>query len=410
VRELQAKVDAGEDVVILDSRPLGEFEVHSLPGGTSIPGAELVYRSSGVIPSPDSLVVVNCAGRTRSIVGAQTLINAGIPNEVVALEGGTQSWILEGLELEHGRTDAAPPPGPQGVEQARASAQRIAERFGVRTIGRDDLERFRQDDQRSLYLFDVRSPDEYARGHLAGSRSAPSWEVAPWIFRHAATRNARLVLVDDPDLVRATVAASWLIQINWGEVYVLRDALAGSELVVGPEVIEAPRSDTVPGRVEVIDASTLQGRLTDASDEARDIQVVDLDLSTTFRQGHIPGALFAIRSRLPGTIGRIPGSGRIVLTSADGVLARLAAPEVAKLTTRPVAVLDGGTSSWREHGFDIEEGATALLDEPDDVAPSAWQEEDPERQKEGFREYLRWEVGLVDQLRGDKTVAFELSF
>ncbi|GIT52924.1 MAG: hypothetical protein Ct9H300mP16_00840 [Pseudomonadota bacterium] len=102
--QVKAKIDAGEKVVILDSRPMVEFNNMSIPGGSCCPGAELVYRVSDAVEDPDTLVVVNCAGRTRSIIGCQSLINAGIPNPVVALKDGTMGWHLAGFALDHGQT------------------------------------------------------------------------------------------------------------------------------------------------------------------------------------------------------------------------------------------------------------------------------------------------------------------
>ena len=139
---LKAKLDAREDIVILDSRPLDEFQAMNIPGGLDCPGAELVYRVHELVRSPATLVVVNCAGRTRSIIGAQSLINAGLANRVVALKDGTMGWHLAGLELERGQSRAAPPPGPAALAKARAAAARVGERFGVRGIGAAELARF----------------------------------------------------------------------------------------------------------------------------------------------------------------------------------------------------------------------------------------------------------------------------
>lgn len=47
--------------------------------------------------SAQTPIVVNCAGRTRSIIGAQSLINAGLRNPVYALRNGTIGWTLAGL-------------------------------------------------------------------------------------------------------------------------------------------------------------------------------------------------------------------------------------------------------------------------------------------------------------------------
>src|SRR5262249_52473652 len=95
-RELDALIRTGADIVVLDSRPFDEYRRVSIPTATSVPGAELVLRIRDLAPSPETLVVVNCAGRTRSIIGAQSLINAGVPNRVVALRNGTMGFALAG--------------------------------------------------------------------------------------------------------------------------------------------------------------------------------------------------------------------------------------------------------------------------------------------------------------------------
>src|SRR5438270_1454566 len=129
--ELKRRLDAGEEILIVDSRPIGEFRNMSIPGAFDCPGAELVYRVPDRLRSPDGLVVVNCAGRTRSIIGAQSLRNAGIGNPVMALENGTMGWELAGLDLARGREDELPPPSPAGLAEARALADQVALKFGI---------------------------------------------------------------------------------------------------------------------------------------------------------------------------------------------------------------------------------------------------------------------------------------
>ena len=141
--ELKAKLDAGEDLVILDSRPMSEFRVMSIPGALDCPGAELVYRVAQAAPRRETLVVVNCAGRTRSIIGAQSLINAGIPNQVVALKNGTMGWHLAGLELERGQSRMAQVPSEISLRKAIEAAARITARFSIRSISGDELEKLK---------------------------------------------------------------------------------------------------------------------------------------------------------------------------------------------------------------------------------------------------------------------------
>lgn len=232
--ELDSLVKSGEDVLILDSRPFDEYRVHSIPGGICVPGAELAYRVHDLRRSPDTRVVVNCAGRTRSIIGAQSLINAGVTN-VTSLCNGTMGWRLAGLELAFGADERYPPLSEAGREQARRTAARVAARFAVRSIDRSAFEWWRRErEERSLYVFDVRSPEEYEAGHLPGSRCAPGGQLVQETDDFAPVLGARVVLVDD-DGVRATMTASWLEQMGGREVAVLENALASGELEQGPE-------------------------------------------------------------------------------------------------------------------------------------------------------------------------------
>ena len=199
------------DIAVLDSRPFDEYFRVSIPTATNVPGAELVLRLRDAVPSPATMVVVNCAGRTRSIIGAQSLINAGGANKVVALRNGTMGWSLAGQSCDAGEERRAPAVSPAGLAAARASAARVARRFGVERIDRATLERWHgEGDRRTLYLLDVRDPAEYAAGHLPGAISAPGGQLVQATDQYVGTLGARLVLVDDLE-VRAVMTASWLL-------------------------------------------------------------------------------------------------------------------------------------------------------------------------------------------------------
>ena len=188
-----------------------------------MPGAELVLRVRDIVPSPATTIVVNCAGRTRSIIGAQSLINAGVPNKVVALRNGTMGWHLAGLACDHGKDVRAPEVSANGLAWAQTAAQRVADKFGVTRIDRATLERWRKDETRTTYLFDVRDPAEYARGHFPGALSAPGGQLVQATDLYAGTLGARIVLSDDRQ-ARALMTASWLKQMGWRDVYVLPEA------------------------------------------------------------------------------------------------------------------------------------------------------------------------------------------
>ena len=393
--ELKKLIDAGADMVVLDSRPMAEYQVMNIPGAVNVPGAELVYRIHDIAPSADTMIVVNCAGRTRSIIGAQSLINAGVANRVVALENGTMGWHLAGFDLERDMDRAPPAVSADGMERARAAASRIAARSRVRTLDHATLHAWRRDDGRSLFLLDVRTPEEYAAGHLAGALPAPGGQLVQATDRYVGVRGARLVLIDG-DGVRAKMTASWLIQMGWNDVSVLEDALAAGPLVEGEHRAH------VPG-LEGLACETVTPEELAALVDANEAAVVDLADSRSYRLGHIPGAWFAVRPRLPGNLGALPETPLVVLTSPDGVCARLAAPEAAA-QGRAVKVLDGGTRAWRAAGLEIEDGLTHAADATDDVWYRPY---DLDGGTEGaMRQYLDWEVDLVGQIRRDGTARF----
>ena len=397
--ELKKMLDAGEDVLVLDSRPYDEYRRMSIPTGIDAPGAELAYRVHDLVHSPETLVVVNCAGRTRSIIGAQSLINACLDNKVVALKNGTMGWRLAGFALDHGKDRRAPDPSPEGLEKARAAARRVAARFGVNTIDRATLDGWTaESDRRSLFLFDVRNPEEYLEGHLPGSVSAPGGQLVQATDRFVGTLGSRIVLIDDTG-VRATMTASWLIQNGWKDVAVLEDGLSAAGLETGMPAPKIPGFQPNLGieiSPEELECELAAGRAA----------VVDLALSRAYRAGHIPGAWFAVRSRLKTGLAGIPATDSLVLTSEDGILAHLAADEARSLSPAPVQVLAGGTRAWQDGGRPIVEGFENLADETDDVL---WRPDELETGVEAaMNEYLSWELGLVEQIERDGDARFEI--
>ena len=391
--ELKARLDAGDDLVVLDSRPMDEFRRMNIPTAIDVPGAELAYRVHDVAPSPDTTVVVNCAGRTRSIIGAQSLIKAGIPNPVMALRNGTMGWELAGFTLERGNERPPPEVSPEGLARARSCASRVAARSGIETIDRDRLAAWRAEaDRRSLFLLDVRGVDEYEAGHLAGSRPIPGGQLVQTTDAVIGTRNARVVLIDDTG-VRATMTAAWLVEMGWPEIALYRLDSDTDEIETGawePVVLGLDRAETRSVGVEALAAGLADGTMT----------AVDLGGSRAYLAGHIPGAGFALRSRLDGALDKRSGARTVVLTSPDGRLARLAASERGG----EVACLEGGTEAWAAAGRPLTDGEESMLDRPDDVWLRPYDRGGDVAQ--AMNAYLDWELQLVAQLEADGTARF----
>src|SRR6516162_8665934 len=286
--ELAERQQRGERMAIFDSRSYEEYHSNSIPGAVSVPGAELVYRFQELVPSPETFVVVNCGGRTRSIIGAQSLIDAGVPNRVVSLKDGTMAWHLAGLGVVAGATARAQEVSAEGVTAARQRAEAVARRYGVPVIDRATLAQWqREADRRTLYVIDVRDPAEYRAGHLAGSVMAPGGQLVQKTDSWLGVWGARIVLVDDTG-VRARMTASWLRRMGW-DAAVLDGGLAGVDLERG---VSALRSEIFP--LAGPEPATAQPAEARASSPV----IVDLSPSRRHREGHIPGAWFAIRARL----------------------------------------------------------------------------------------------------------------
>jgi rhodanese-related sulfurtransferase len=390
--ELARLIDKGADLVVLDSRPFDEYARLSIPGATNVPGAELVLRARELAPSSDTTVVVNCAGRTRSIIGAQSLINAGLPNKVVALRNGTMGWSLAGLTCDSGKSRRAPRVSRGQLAWAKSAARRVAQACGVETIDRATLDALRRDENRTLYVFDVRDPAEYEAGHIAGAISAPGGQLVQATDQYIGTLGARVVLVDDLE-VRAAMTGSWLRQMGFAEVFWLAEA--GNET----RWPAAPVLDNETRREAVIEAKALAELVSRNA-----ATVLDLSLSRNYLAGHIPGAWFAIRTRLARALKNIAIADTVVLASEDGALAALAVTEAETLIDRPVRFLQGGNAAWQAAGRPLSTDAKMA-----DEAVDQWRKpyERSGDTKAAMQEYLTWEVDLLPRIKRDGSLRFE---
>ena len=391
VDELAQRIKNRDNLVVIDSRSTPEFKKFSLPFAQSAPGAEILLRVGDIAPDPNTLIVVNCAGRTRSIIGAQTLIDAKIPNPVVSLKNGTMEWLISGRELAYERAATLNEPSSEALENARALAQDLLKRSNLQYLSTEQLERFGlESKERTLYLFDIRTHEEYQSGHLENWRWAPGGQLVQATDEFVATRKSRIVLADW-DGVRAITTASWLKQLGWQEVY-LYQPKQDCELVTGNEVIRLLRSRPAAPTIRPKQAyQKLKNNLA---------VIFDIDSRQRYEQKHILGAHFVTPDRL---ISVLPPqeSIEIFITSSDGVLASTVAAELSWNTKRSVRSILGGTKQWIADAQPTDSGATSILSGDEDQPISPYDFTDIEARNKGFREYLDWELGLVEQLNRD---------
>jgi len=392
VTELKRRLDAHEELVVLDGRPYGEYQKMSIPTALCCPNGELPLRVADLVPDETTPIVVNCAGRTRSIIGAQTLINLGIPNPVYALENGTQGWTLQDYTLEHGQTRRhALTTSAQALDQARARAAKLAQRMGVPTVSVQTYEALCTDSDRTTYLFDVRTPEEYQAGTWRGARHAPGGQLIQATDQYVGTRGARLVLLDSEG-VRAPTMAGWLMQLGW-EVYVLDASETPAEKLNEPPAAAPTLTLTLP-QIDTVQLAALH---------AEGALLLDLRASMAYRQQHIVGAQWCIRSQASAL--HLSDARHIVLLADDARIAELYARDLRLPDGATVSVCAGSVQAWANAGLPM----TATPDMPPDadcIDFLFFTHDRHSGNKAAARQYLEWETNLVNQIDEAERAAF----
>lgn len=386
---LKAMQERGEKLLILDGRPRDEHFKMAIPGSICCPNGELAYRIHAMLPDDETTVVVHCAGRTRSIIGAQMLVDLGLPNPVYALENGTQGWYIADFELDHKSERAYPDVDPRDepLKSRRASAQKLAARSGVPSVGAQELDGWQGDDTRTTYLLDVRTPEEVAATPLPGAHHAPGGQLLQGTDQYVGTRKARLVIIDT-DGVRAPVVASWLKQMGH-DVYLLA-AEHCRPLYDAPAV-------TVSTLVR-ISPQGLAGKLSG-------YRLIDLRPSASFRKSHIAGAQWSVRPLLSEALN---GETRPVVFAADDAdTLGLALSDLPQSIVDNALWLEGQPKNWQAAGLDL--ASMADFEGKDTHIDYLFFVHDRhDGNKEAAKQYLAWELGLIEKLDEAERGIFKL--
>ncbi|MFZ4285822.1 rhodanese-like domain-containing protein [Variovorax sp. HJSM1_2] len=393
-QDLYTRQQAGEALVLLDGRTFEEHRKMTIPGAVSVPNGELALHWRALVTDATTPVVIHCAGRTRSIIGAQILRSLGIPNPVIALENGTQGWALQGLKLEHGSLRRSTKAFPAQA-QDRAAAAREAEAAGVLQLSVMQAQAWLDDGQRTTYVLDVRSAEEFALGSLAGARHAPGGQLLQATDQTIAVRNSRVILLDD-EAVRAPVVAAWLRRLGFETAVVEGGVRAGLNLPAQPSSALgplAPLPEVNHGQLPAWVAR--QAPL-----------LVDVQPSMAYRKQHARGALWTVRPRL---VADVRERGRpdqpVLLFAADAGVARIAAADLVEAGWRDVrwTRLD----DWIAAGLRVE-ATPGLPADGDAIDYLFFVHDRHEGNLDAARQYLAWETGLIAQCEPDELAVFRL--
>jgi rhodanese-related sulfurtransferase len=388
--ELHERMARGDKLVILDTRTPEEYQRFCIPGGRSVPGGELALRITDITKDldPDTTLIVNCAGRTRSIIGTRVLQRMGLKN-VYGLKNGTSGWVLAGYQLETGADRVAlPTPSPAGVAAAEAYAARLAREDGVRFLDIAALQALlARREQETVYLIDVRTQEEYAAGHIPGFRWFPGGQAVQRSDDVTVVHNSPIAFACDRK-ARATLIASWYRQMGFNEVYAVEGgttawAASGLSLEAGFAEPLPFGLDSARSQVSLLSPQALQA--------AKPSVMLFVDTSQDFTRGHVPGAHWVPRGWLELRIAEVAPAREtsIAVTCLDGRNATLAGATLKELGYQHVAVLDGGMAAWQQAGLPIEKGLAGVMAPPNDVVLSG-----PDRNFADMMNYLRWEEAL----------------
>ncbi len=398
--DLHSRLETGKHTVILDARTPEEYQRFNIPGSRSLPGGELAYRITDIAEglAADDAIIVNCAGRTRSIIGARALQRMGFTN-VSALINGTAGWMLAGYELERGADRLAmPEPSTKGVAAAEAYADTLAKEDGIRSLDIDGLQaQFATRNERTVYFIDVRTNAEYAEGHIPGFQWIPGGQAVQRSDDAAVVKGATVVFCCDGK-TRATVTASWYRQLGIQDVFVVDGgttawSTANNALEMGAPSRPPTGFEAASKSVPTVSPQDVQSNSNAA--------VIFVDTSQDFSSGHVPGARWVPRGWMELRIEELVPSKAtpIVVTCNDGQASALAGATLQALGYTKVSRMKGGMAAWRSAGLSVELGLTGVLALPGDI-PADVVLTGPERNFADTMTYLRWETALGEKYKG----------
>jgi rhodanese-related sulfurtransferase len=144
-----------------------------------------------------------------------------------------------------------------------------------------------------------------------------------------------------------------------------------------------------------------------AADALRDgtAQAIDLRPSMAYRRGHIPQAVWSIRPRVATAVA--DRTKTVILIADETGAVALAAIDLAEAGFTDVRLLEGGQQAWAAAGLPIATTPAHPAD-GDCLDFLFFTHARHDGNAEAARQYLAWEIGLIDQLDAQERGAFRI--
>lgn len=398
--------DPTAKLLILDGRPVPEYRKMNIPGAACCPNGELALRAAQMVEDEETTIVINCAGRTRSIIGAQSLINFGLKNPVYALENGTQGWYLEDYALEHGSDRLYPEEIDLSLlATLQTKGQALQQRFELASIKPDRLPELLSAEQSTTFICDIRTRKEFiASAWPQTVRHTPGGQLIQATDEYIGVRNATLVLIDT-DGIRAPVVASWLKQLGW-RVYLL--AVTDDGAALREQLPETASFDIVLKHSKHIADASLEEFIK----QTPDLLIVDTRNSMDFRKQHLKDAIWLNRSHLLHQSKKlqpllnVPKSKPILLFGDKAPINTLLAADLEQLGFQQLylATVDASFFTHTDHA--VSEG-DSLLEDADCIDYLFFVHDRHQGNKAAALQYLKWETDLISQVDEDEKAVFK---
>jgi len=385
-KELNKKQKNNENCIVIDGRPFDEYQKMSIPNSICCPNGELAYRVSSHVKDINTEIIINCAGSTRSIIGAQTLIDLGISNKVKALENGTQGWFLSDLCLDHNKSNFLDVrPDDTELKKIQNKIFKLLINHNINLIDFSKAQELILDKNKSTFIFNVTNSNK----NMSSIRHVPGGQLIQATDKYIGVLNATLILVDDGDLIRAGTTAIWLKKMGY-QVHILRKETVNTN--------KLKLKKQLPLKEQKLNVFEIE-KLTNL----KNIVLYDIRSSENFMKKRIKNSIWLNRANLRKV--KIKKQQQIIIITDEFDKARLVINDIEEMNLGCVISL----YKWKENELinhsNIIDNKPILFPKKDCIDFNFHTYKRHKGSKSHANQYLKWEIGLINKM--DKQ---ELSF